>query len=134
MARKSIDTSRHFINQHSKLYFVYANNLGDKMINRSKKRITKKVKRVVTLQGEKGDCVQDGTSESLSMANKVLIPNLGNSFTRWLHYNLFGKTLFYVFPVFLLHSQEDILKTTFRRGCTYVPSLVVNVVLSCSPK
>lgn len=58
MARKSTDTSRHFINQHSKLYFVYANNLGDKMTNRSKKRITKKSQEGgYSLGGERGLCL-----------------------------------------------------------------------------
>ena len=58
------------------------------MINRSKKRVTKKSQEGgYSLGGERGLCL-GGALESLSMANKVLTPNLGSSFTRWLHYNL----------------------------------------------
>lgn len=63
--------------------FGYANHLGDKMINKPKKMITKKVKRMVTPQGQRGGCVQEGTPESFSMGNKVLTPDLGSGFTRW---------------------------------------------------
>ena len=85
------------------------------MINRSKKRVTKNSQEGgYSLGGERGLCL-GGALESLSMANKVLIPNLGSSFTRWLHYNLFNRTLFYVLPIFLLYSQ-DIFKNTYQRG------------------